>query len=122
MKIKIIVTILISVIVVRSTFAQSDTTFTPSGRMNAQLFTDYFYKYHQAANTIGSSQYTGIIQDYASFEIRRLFLGYNYDFTRSFTGEVMLSYEGNLDGSGNRGFLVKVADIKWKNIDRKSTR
>jgi hypothetical protein len=99
-----------------SSFAQTDSSFTPSGKVNAQLFTDYIYVKHAPDYTIGSAQYAGYAQDYASFEIRRLFLGYNYDFTRDFTGEILFSYEGNLDGSGNRGVLLKVADIKWKNI------
>jgi len=99
-----------------SSLAQTDSSFSPSGKMNAQLFTDYYYVKHAPDYTIGSAQYAGASQDYASFEIRRLFLGYNYDFTREFSGEILFSYEGNLDGSGNRGVLLKVADIKWKNI------
>ena len=108
--------LLLLVISCSSSFAQTDSTFKPSGRITAQFFVDYFFKQHAAQYSVGISQYTGIARDYASFDIRRLFLGYNYDFSQTFTGEILFSYEGNLDGSGNRGVLLKVADIKWKNI------
>lgn len=97
-------------------YSQTDSTFKPSGKIVAQFFMDYFYKVHQGENSYGTAQYTGVKKNFANFDVRRVFLGYNYDFSPSFTGEILLSYEGNLDGSGNRGFLLKVADIKWKNI------
>jgi hypothetical protein len=104
------------IVTISTSFGQTDSTFVPSGRITAQSFIDYFYKVHATEYYFGSAQYTGIKQDYASFDIRRLFLGYNYDFSPSFTGEILFSYEGNLDGSGDRGVLLKVADIKWKNV------
>jgi hypothetical protein len=104
------------VICCSSAFSQTDSSFKPSGKLNAQFFMDYFYKAHASLYPFGISQYATTRQEYANFDIRRLFLGYNYDFSPSFTGEIMLSYEGNLDGSGNRGFLLKVADLKWRNI------
>ncbi|MDP4220444.1 MAG: hypothetical protein Q8916_02565 [Bacteroidota bacterium] len=112
----IVSTALLMMLLFSCSFGQSDSNFKASGKINAQFFVDYFYKEHAEDFTFGNSQYSGVKKDYANFDIRRLFLGYNYDFSQSFTGEIMFSYEGNLDGSGNRGVLLKVADIKWKEI------
>lgn len=104
-------------------FAQSDSAFKPSGKFSAQFFSDYYYKVHADSLGRGSNQYSGagVPKDYSNFEVRRVYLGYNYDISPDFTTEFLLAYEGNNDASGKRTVYVKLANIQWKNIFSNAT-
>src|SRR5579864_472999 len=77
--------------------AQTDSSFKPSGRWNVLLFGDYSYKLHADSLNRGISQYSGVPKTFSNFQIRRFYLGYNYDISQNFTSEFLLAYE---DGGG----------------------
>ena len=90
-----------------------------------QFFTDYYYKVHGDSLGRGNGQYSGNTgtnkQDFANFDIRRVYLGYNYNISPDFMAEFLLAYEQNNDASGNRTVYVKGANIQWKNIYSNAT-
>ena len=96
--------------------SQKDSSFKPSGKFTGQFFGDYYYKVQADSANRGVGQYSGIKKDFTNFDIRRLYLGYNYDISARFSAELLLAYEQNNDGSGNRSFYLKLANIRWKNI------
>ncbi len=51
-----------------------------------------------------------------AFQLRRVYLGYDYDFARNFTAQVVLANEQNFDASGKNTVYLKYANLKWKNI------
>ncbi|HYM21295.1 MAG TPA: hypothetical protein VEW28_09895 [Candidatus Kapabacteria bacterium] len=106
-----------------------DTTFTPGGKFSAQFFGDVYYKMHaDSLSRDNNGQYSGgsaaapnVPNNSNNFQMRRVYLGYNYDISRSFSTEFLLAYEeGNagstLDNSGERSVYMKLANIRWKNI------
>ncbi len=117
------VTLLPLVITFGSLTAQEG-EFKPSGKFSGQVFADLQYKASSPDSTNlrtwgSKAQYAfanGYDNNYSSFEFRRIYLGYEYNFSQKFTAQVLLSHEGNLDASGNRTVFVKVANIRWKNI------
>ena len=114
----------------------SDSTFnagTPmTGHIWGYAFGDYYYKSHaDALNRGGSNQYSGIPQDRNAFQLRRVYLGYDYNFSKKFSAELLLAAEDNFPAgnppssataSGDQllnnklAFYVKLANLRWKNI------
>jgi hypothetical protein len=107
-----------------------DSTFSPSGKFNAQFFGDYFVKMHADSLGRGSGQYSGggattpnVPKTANDMQLRRVYLGYNYDISRSISTEFLLAYEeGNvatgatLDAAGERSVYMKLANIRFKNV------
>lgn len=118
----------------------STTPFVPNGKVNFQVIADYFYKSGGDSNKInqpyaGQSVAPGFYQltpktDQA-FMARRLYFGYDYNFTRNFTGQVLLADEpaeeystlnlasanaGPINADGTNGVYVKMANVQWKNF------
>ncbi|HTQ64281.1 MAG TPA: hypothetical protein VMI12_05760 [Puia sp.] len=103
-----------------------------SGRLWGYVFGDFYYKGHSdSLNRGGNNQYTGIPQGRNAFQFRRLYLGYDYNITKTFAAEILLAAEDNFPAfnppssgaaSGDQTlnnketFFIKYADIKWKNI------
>src|SRR3954452_19051309 len=99
-----------------------------SGRLWGYAFGDYYYKSHaDTLNRGGSNQYTGIPQSRNEFQMRRIYLGYDYNITKKFSAELLLAAEDNITtGSGTTSgdlltdnkfsFYIKLANIRWKNI------
>ena len=114
----------------------SDSTFNAGTPMTGHLwgytFADYFYKSHaDALNRGGSNQYTGLPADRNAFQIRRIYLGYDYNLNKKFSTELLLAAEDNFPAgnpptsaaaSGDQllnnklSFYIKLANIRWKNI------
>lgn len=90
--------------------------FTPSGKIVGQLFGDYYWKAHADTLLRGSTQYAALPNGSNAFEFRRIYLGYDYQFSPKISAEVMAAYESNLDAGGNRTFYVKYAYVKVKDI------
>lgn len=93
--------------------------FKPSGKLWGYAFGDFLYKAH--ANSVGmtNTQYANTAnqpKDFNSFDIRRVYLGYDYDISPKFATQVLMSYEGNTLADGSRTFYIKAANIRWKNI------
>lgn len=107
---------------------QKDTTFKPGGKLWGYVFGDYYYKAHaDSLNRGGANQYTGIEQGRNAFQIRRAYLGYNYDISSKFSAEFLLAAEdnvttksgvtsGDLLSDNKLSFYIKLANIRWKNI------
>lgn len=105
-----------------------DTAFKPGGKLWGYVFGDYYYKAHSDSfNRGGSNQYTGIEQGRNAFQIRRAYLGYNYDISPKFSAELLLAAEdnittksgvtsGDLLSDNKLSFYIKLANIRWKNI------
>lgn len=93
------------------------TEFKPSGKVTGQVFADYQVKVHADSALRGSTQYAKVPTHFNSFEFRRIYLGYEYNFSEQFSAVVNLAQEGsNFDASGNRTFYPKQAFVKWKNF------
>lgn len=105
---------------------KADSSFKPSGKLWGYSFGDYYYKAHSdSLNRGGANQYTGIEKGRNAFQIRRVYLGYNYDISPKFAAEVLLAAEdnvtnaagvtsGDLLGDGKLSFYVKLANLRWK--------
>lgn len=66
------------------------------------------------SNILGSG--TNNFTSANAFQIRRFYLGYDYQFTPKFTAYALLTDEQDLDGSGYNTMYLKYAYIKWSNI------
>jgi len=108
--------------------AQTDSSFKPGGKLWGYAFGDYYYKAHSDPfNRGGANQYTGIEKGRNAFQIRRVYLGYNYDITSKFAAEMLLAAEDNTTTSAGAtsgdlltdnklSFYIKLANLRWKNI------
>jgi hypothetical protein len=96
--------------------------FKPSGNVWGYTFGDYYYKMHSATPYFnGNSQYagTGFPKDFNAFDLRRVYLGYDYNISENFSTQLLLADEGDnstLDAAGERTFYLKLANIHWKNF------
>lgn len=119
----------------------STTPFVPNGKVKFQFFGDYSYKNKGDTVAVPQGIYTGqkiappVYQQtpnyYGIFDFRRLYFGYDYNFTRNFTGQVLLADEpaefystaadaasqsGPINADGTNGTYVKLANVQWKNF------
>lgn len=117
-------------------FVNNDSAFkanTPNaGRVWGYVFGDFYYKPHSdSLNRGGSNQYTGIPQSRNAFQFRRIYLGYDYNFNKKFSTELLLAAEDNFPAfnppssgaaSGDEAlnnketFYIKLANLHVKNI------
>jgi hypothetical protein len=88
-------------------------------------FGDYAYVNHgDSAGRGTKQQYKGLgittpgnpLQHSNAFEIRRAYLGFNYNINKKFSAYVLLAYEGDEDVSDNRTVYAKYMYFKWKEI------
>jgi hypothetical protein len=103
-----------------------------TGRLWGCVFGDYYYKGHaDALSRGGSNQYSGTPQDRNAFQIRRIYLGYDFSFNKKFASELLLAAEDNLP-AGNPpssavaggdqlldnklAFYIKMANLRIKNL------
>ncbi len=107
---------------VRLSNAQTDSSFKPSGKFSSQVFGDYSYKILADSLNRGVGQYSGVPKTFSNFQLRRFYLGYNYNISQTFTAELLLAYEdgggasATVDLANERTFYLKLANIRWKNI------
>ncbi len=103
-----------------------------SGRIWGYAFGDYYYKGHaDSANRGGNNQYTGIPKNRSAFQLRRIYLGYDYNISKKFSAELLLAAEDNFPAgnppssttaSGDEllnnklSFYVKLINVRVKNI------
>ena len=107
---------------------KADSSFKPSGKLWGYTFGDFYYKGHaDSLNRGGANQYTGIEEGRNAFQIRRVYLGYTYEISQSFTAELLLAAEdnitnssgvttGDLLGDSKLSLYIKLANLRWKNI------
>jgi hypothetical protein len=103
--------------------AQSNEKFKPSGKVWGLVFGDVYYKAHaDSANRGGGNlQYSGLglAKDYAAFDFRRIYLGYDYNISERFSTELLLAHESGTSDvvtGGNRSLYIRAANLRWKNI------
>jgi hypothetical protein len=103
-----------------------------AGRIWGYVFGDFYYKAHSdSLNRGGSNQYTGIPQGRNAFQFRRIYLGYDYNFNKHFSSELLLAAEDNFPAfnppsstvasgdelsNSKETFFIKLANIRWKDI------
>ncbi|HLK29703.1 MAG TPA: hypothetical protein VKT28_14090 [Puia sp.] len=101
----------------------SDSAFragTPnSGRLWGYVFGDLFYKSHSdSLNRGGNNQYTNVKQSNAQFQFRRIYIGYDYNISKTFSTEFLLAAEddftnGDLLQDNKFTPYIKFANIRW---------
>ena len=108
--------------------AKVDSAFKPGGQLWGYAFGDFYYKAHSdALNRGGANQYTNIEQGRNAFQLRRVYLGYNYNITAKFSAELLLAAEdntvtalgatsGDLLSDNKLSFYLKLINLRWKNI------
>jgi hypothetical protein len=108
--------------------AKTDSSFKPSGKLWGYVFGDYYYKDHSDSfNRGGSNQYTNIEQTRNAFQIRRAYLGYDYEITPKFAAQLLLAAEDNVTTSAGStsgdllsnnklAFYIKNANIRVRNV------
>ena len=111
-----------------SIFAQdkANSDFKPSGNLTGGFYGDFYYKNHSDSLGRGGSnvQYRGN-QQMDAFQIRRMYLNYDYNFAKNISASVCLSHEEgpniantgtNLDAAGYNSVYFKYFYLKWTNI------
>ncbi len=88
-------------------------------------FGDYAYVNHGDSAGRGSKiQYKGSgaattgnpFEHENAIEVRRAYLGFDYNINKKFSGTALLAYEGDYDVNNNRTVYLKYIYFKWKNI------
>ncbi|HVX24925.1 MAG TPA: hypothetical protein VHB70_01185 [Parafilimonas sp.] len=100
----------------------SDTAFKAgspnSGQLWGYTFGDFYYKGHaDTLNRGANSQYSGIPKNRNAFQLRRVYLGYNYNINKKFSTELLLEAapgEGLTDTK--LAFYIKLANLRIKNL------
>lgn len=104
--------------------------FKPSGKIWGYAFGDYAYKLHADSAQRGNIQYSKLPKDYNSFNFRRIFLGYDYQFTPNISSQLLLAHESGFEASNsnadvltdnNRAVYIKAMNIRFKNIIPRAT-
>lgn len=108
----------------------TQTGFKPGGKIWGYAFGDYAYKLHADKELRGNIQYSGLAQDYNSFNFRRIYLGYDYQFTPHISSQFLLAHESSAEGNpnnpdvlsnGNRGVYIKAMNLRFKNVIPRAT-
>lgn len=113
-------TIALSVTSYAQSLSPSDSLFKKQVPMTGNIwgysFGDYYFKAHSdSLGRGGSNQYTKTKTDDNAFALRRLYLGYDFNISKTFSTEVLLSAE-DWNEEKNLAPFVKYANIKWRNI------
>ncbi len=104
--------------------------FKPSGKISGYAFGDYAYKLHADSALRGKQQYSGLPKNYSSFNLRRVYLGYDYQFSPNISSQLLLAHESGFESNpgstdalvdGNRSVYVKALNIRFKNIIPRAT-
>lgn len=114
-------TLMFVMLLIQSTNSQETATEQPMGRLSGVFFMDYYYNLmrdplHGAlSNTVLKGE-----QDVHGFQVRRIYLTYDYRFNSKFSSKLRLesdeaNFTSNLAGNkANKfGMFVKDAYIKW---------
>ena len=110
--------------------SNTKTEFKSSGKIWGYAFGDYAYKLHADAENRGNIQYSGLPKEYNSFNFRRIYLGYDYQFSPNVSSQFLLAHESTSEAStnnpdvltdNNRGVYIKAMNIRFKNVIPRST-
>lgn len=112
--------LLIVLLVIESTaFAQEKEEFKPSGKVLMDVFGDYYYKLGSDVDSVlsGGGEYQKTPKEYNAFAFRRVYLGYEYNFTEKFYAKIMIEGADALKlGDSKRAATIKFAYFEWKEI------
>ena len=113
-------------------YAQSpdNSDLKQSGNLWGYVFGDYYWKQHADSAGRGGKnvQYSSATQANAvggnsptttganAFQIRRAYLGYDYNLTPQISAHTVLANEQDQDESGNNTTYLKYMYVEWKNI------
>ncbi len=90
--------------------------FQPSGKVILTLFGDYFYKAAGEAHH-SAAAFADEPRDFQAFLIRRVYLGYQYQFTPAVLGKIVLEgNDGILNSKGSRSVFVKYAYVDLRDF------
>lgn len=104
--------------------------FKASGKLWGYAFGDYAYKLHADSALRGSVQYSKLKNDYNSFNLRRIYLGYDYQLTPNISSQLLLAHESTSEANPanpdvltdlNRSLYIKAMNIRFKNIIPRAT-
>lgn len=99
--------------------------FKPSGKIWGYVFGDYAYKLHADSALRGKQQYSGLPKNYNSFNLRRVYLGYDYQFSPNISSQLLLAHESGFEANpgstdalpdGNRSVYLKAMNLSFKNV------
>ncbi len=105
--------------------AKAKEEFKSSGKIWGYAFGDYAFKLHADSAKRGDGQYSGLPKNYSSFNFRRIYLGYDYQFTPDISSQILLAHESTFEANpnntnvlpdNNRGIFIKAMNIRFKNI------
>lgn len=132
---KIFIALIIFFCLVSTNTMSQDSTkakeeFKPSGKIWGYTFGDYAYKLHADSAQRGNAQYSKLPKDYNSFNFRRVYLGYDYQFTPNISSQLILAHESGFEAStsnadvltdNNRAVYIKAMNIRFKNVIPQAT-
>jgi hypothetical protein len=91
--------------------ADPDTAWKPQRRVWGYGFGDFYYEGHADAFNRGpETMYNGVPQYRNAFQFRRLYLGYDYEITKKFKAEMLLSSEPNANTGVNGTTSIQNGD------------
>ena len=92
-----------------NSFAQT----TTGGKLWGYVFGDYYYKVN--GDSSGSiTQYAPYPKSFQAFEIRRVYLGYDYTFSDKFSTQFLLEGNDKILTNTRLGIFIKTAYAEWK--------
>lgn len=109
---------------------KTKTDFKPSGKIWGYAFGDYAYKLHADAEKRGNIQYSKLPADYNSFNFRRIYFGYDYQFSPNISSHLLLAHESTAEANtsnpdvltdNNRSVYIKAMNIRFKNVIPRAT-
>lgn len=109
---------------------KTKTEFKPSGKIWGYAFGDYAYKLHADAEKRGSIQYSKLPSDYNSFNFRRIYLGYDYQFSPYVSSQFILAHESTSEANtsnpdvltdNNRAMYIKAMNIRFQHVIPRAT-
>lgn len=121
-------------LVTLGSFAQDTTKTQPdfkaSGKLWGYAFGDYAFKLHADAEKRGNIQYSKLPENYNSFNLRRVYLGYDYQFSPNVSSQFLLAHESSSEANtsnpdvltdNNRAMYIKAMNIRFKNVIPRAT-
>jgi hypothetical protein len=121
MTVKYFVFIVCLLLLGTTAFAQDTTkSFKPYGVLGGYFFGDLAYKAAADSLKRGNVEYSGLPAKQSLFNIRRMYLTYNYYLSPKFTTELVLAYEGQTPSTSTRNVFIKYLNVKWSNVFKRT--
>lgn len=111
--------LILLLISISAAYSQDKEEFKPSGKVLVDVFGDYYYKLGADVDSVlsGGGEYQKTPKEYNAFAFRRIYIGYEYNFSEKFYAKVMLEGADALKLSDSkRAATIKFAYFEWKEI------